>query len=70
MKTSVGRIVHYQNGGQCLAAIVVQAFNPERPTLRVMQSGAPDQEFPYVEHADASAMKMGTWHYPERVEES
>ena len=78
MKPSVGRIVHYVSYGtpggeytsECRAAMVTQADGvpPDRVALCVMNpTGLFFDEA--VEH-DEDAKPGGTWHWPERVEES
>ena len=65
MKPSVGRIVHYKRGGECHAAIVIDARPDGRVRLKVFFSHG-NWEESLVTHEEGN--DNGTWHWPERVE--
>ncbi len=84
MKPSVGRVVHYRSLGtpggeytsECRAAVVTEVVKPGRPeqgdparvALAVLNPSGLffNDDIPQDEGAKAG----GTWHWPERVEES
>lgn len=59
-KPSIGRIVHYKfpDGGECLAAIVVNVFEDESVSLVIWERNGSQN---YV------IAKDDEWHWPERV---
>lgn len=62
---SVGRIVHYRYGGQCVAGIVLRVDSPTDLTLQVFPvDGTPGQVWA---GQDDDGRESGTWHWPERV---
>lgn len=68
-KPSVGRIVHYNHGGECVAAIVTNVWsripagvrNPVDLTL-FFASCTPEMKDEIIQGSTS-----GTWHWPERV---
>ena len=76
MKPSIGRIVHYVSYGtpggeytkECRAAVVTEVNTSDTVGLAVLNpTGA---FFNRTIVHDESAEHGGTWHWPERVEES
>jgi len=69
MKPSVGRIVHHvHTGGACWAALVTQVSADGSVTLTVFPPGSPPVAIKTPEWMD-EAHAVGSWHWPERVEE-
>jgi hypothetical protein len=86
VKPSVGRIVHYVSYGtpggeyksECRAAVVTElcdnprGIDPETGTLCVSLAVLNPSGLFFDQHLpqDEDGHKGGTWHWPERVEES
>ena len=72
MRPSVGRIVHYAQGGTiCRAAVVTEVTNRGQVSLCVLLPGG--MSFESLVHeggliANTALHPPGTWHWPERVD--
>jgi hypothetical protein len=63
---SVGKIVHYRQGGACVAAIVLAVDSPTVVMLHVFPAQGTDGRVWRVGF-DPSAEVDGAWHWPARV---
>jgi hypothetical protein len=66
VKPSVGRIVHYNSGSTCWAAIVTQIIDADEG--RVHLTIFPPNINPFPQRAVELGTEGSTWHWPERVD--